>query len=269
MNQGENPFDHPGRGDDAHPFGGSALHDRQGADTMVLDQDDEIVGLFARTPFAPGSGPRVDLMPAEIVSARRVQRFQRGGLLALVGVVLVVLAAYALVVAERSVAREDLAGAQAETARLTAEQARYARAPLVYAEVDAIEAELATVMADDVSWYQYLADLSVSTPPGLWLTSWTATMTDPAAAAAVDPSVAAVTAPDGPDLATLTIGGSSQDERQVPDWLEVLDRTPGLRGAYASSLTRSAIDETPVLTFESSASMAQSARSDRYAETEK
>ncbi len=258
------PFGGLAGGDDVNPFAGMHLLGDETSTTVLEHDDDEMVGLFARVPFAPGTGPRVNLVPAEVLTARRVQRAQRRGLLALVGVVAVVLAAYALVSAERAVARDDLASAQAQTVQLTTEQARYAEAPKVYAEVDAIDAALASAMTDDVDWYQYVADLAVAAPPGLWLTSWTATMTDPATSAAVDPATAAVTVPDGPDLASLTVGGSSEGEDQIPAWLETLDAMPGLRGAYASSLTRTAVDATPVITFESSASMAQDARSGRY-----
>lgn len=253
-----------------HPFAGSPLLGAE-TSTMVLDHDDDdMVGLFARVPFAPGTGPRVNLVPAEVLASRRVQRAQRRGLVALIGVVVLIAVAYALVVAERAVARDDLAAAQATTTRLMADQARYAEAPRVYAEVEAIDAALETAMTDDVEWYQYVADLAVAAPPGLWLTAWSATMTDPATAAVIDPATASVTMPDGPDLASLTISGSSQDEDQIPDWLEILDAMPGLRGAYASSLTRTAVDDTPVITFESSASMGQDARSNRYTEkTEK
>ncbi len=264
-------FSDDATGDEApHPFAGSPLLGAE-TSTMVLEHDDDdMVGLFARVPFAPGTGPRVNLVPKEVLAARRVQRAQRRGLLALIAVVVLIVIAYALVAGERAVAREDLAAARAQTDQLMAEQARYAQAPKVYAEVDAIDAALETVMTDDVAWYQYVADLAVAAPPGLWLTSWSATVADPATEAAVDPATAAVTMPDGLDLASLTIGGSSQSENQVPTWLETLDAMPGLRGAYASSLTRTAVDETPVITFESSASMAQDARSNRYAKkTEK
>lgn len=231
---------------------------------LMEHDDDEPVGLFARTSFTPGSGPRVSLMPAEIMTTRRVRRVQRRGVLALVGVVVLIVAAYALVVGERSMARDDLAAAQQRSTELTAEQSRYSRAPQVYAQVDDTRAALASVMAGDVRWYQYLADLAVTSPTGLWLTSWQASASDPTLAPTTpDPATgqSAATAP----VASLTVSGTAADEPDVADWLDVLTATPGLAGSTASSLTRTAVGTRPVITFDSSATMTKAALSERYA----
>ena len=236
-----------------------------GAATMLLeDEDDEPVGLFARTPFTPGAGPRVDLLPSEVVTVRLVRRAQRRGALVLVAVLALVVAAYVLVSGERTMAREDLAAAQQRSVQLTAEQARYARAPIVYAQVEQTRAALASVMAGDVRWYQYLADLAVTSPPGLWLTSWQASTSDPTLAPATPDPAAGAPAAVAP-VATLTVSGTAADEPDVADWLDVLAATPGLTGSTASSLTRTAVGEQPVITFDSSASMTEAALSDRYA----
>lgn len=235
-----------------------------GTATALLEHDDdEPVGLFARTPFAPGAGPRVDLLPGEVVTVRQVRRAQRRGAAALVGVLVLIAAAYVLVSGERAMAREDLAAAQARTVGLTAEQAKYAEAPLVYAEVESTQAALASVMAGDVRWYQFLADLAVTSPPGLWLTSWQATSSDPSLAPTVDPVTGAPAA--AVPVANLTVSGTAADEPDVADWLDVLSATPGLTGSTASSLARTAVGQQPVITFDSSAAMTKAALSDRYA----
>ena len=245
--------------------GSAAPAPATGTTTALLDHDDdEPVGLFARTPFAPGAGPRVDLLPGEVVTVRRVRRAQRRGVLALIGVLVLIAAAYALVSGERATARQDLAAAQARTVELTAEQARYAEAPRVYAQVESTQAALSSVMAGDVRWYQYLADLAVTSPTGLWLTSWQATSSDPTLAPTTpDPTTGAPAA--ATPVAALTVSGTAADEPDVADWLDVLAATPGLTGSTASSLTRTAVGEQPVVTFDSSASMTDAALSDRYA----
>lgn len=234
------------------------------AAVALMEHDDEPVGLFARTSFAPGAGPRVSLMPAEIMTTRRVRRAQRRGVLALVAVVALLVAGYALVAGERAMAREDLAAAQQRSAELTVEQSRYARAPLVYAQVEDTQAALASVMAGDVRWYQYLADLAVTSPTGLWLTSWQASAADPTLASATPDPVTGLPAAAAP-VAALTVSGTATNEPDVADWLDVLTATPGLAGSTVSSLTRTAVGEQPVITFDSSAAMTEAALSDRYA----
>lgn len=232
---------------------------------LMEHDDDEPVGLFARTSFAPGAGPRVSLMPAEVLTTRRVRHAQHRGVLALVAVVVLVVAAYALVSGERSIARQDLAAAQQRSADLTAQQARYARAPVVYAQVADTSAALSSVMAQDVRWYDYLSNLAVTAPTGLWLTSWKATVADPAAASAtpaVDPTTGLPFTAN--TQATLSFSATTSDEADVVSWLRLLTATPGLAGSGATALTRTAVGDQPVITFDSSASMTDAALSRRY-----
>ena len=213
--------------------------------------------------------PRVDLLPPEILARRRFRHTQQRSVVALAALVVGLAGGYVLSAQDRSEAADELAVAQARTAALTAEQAQYARAPQVYAQVDAAKAALRSAMAGDVRWYTYLADLAVTAPDGLWLTTVTASVTPSAgtatapvgAAVVVDPLAApGAAAPVG----TLSVGGTAEQEPQVASWLEVLDATPGLTGASTSSITRTAIGERSVLTYESAATVTADALSRRF-----
>lgn len=211
--------------------------------------------------------PRVDLLPPEILVRRRFRHTQQRSVVALAALAAVLAGGCVLSAQDAREAADELAVAQARTAALQAEQAQYARAPQVYAQVDAAQAALRTAMASDVRWYTYLADLAVTAPEGLWLTTVTASVTPAASAAPVDPS--AVTDPlaaagAAPSVGTLTVGGTVTEEPQVASWLEVLDATPGLTGASTSSITRTAIGERSVLTYESAATITADALSRRF-----
>lgn len=203
--------------------------------------------------------PRVDLLPPEILVRRRFVRTQRRSAVALVAVLAVITAGYAVQVRAAGEAADELAVAQARTASLQAEQVQFARAPQVYAQVEAAQAALRTAMSDDVRWYSYLADLTVTAPDGVWLTSITASV-EPAAVVADPLAATGAAAPVG----TLSIAGTVTEETQVADWLEVVDATPGLSGAATSGITRTAVGPRPVFAFESSASITADALSGRY-----
>jgi Tfp pilus assembly protein PilN len=210
--------------------------------------------------------PRVDLLPPEVLARRRFRATQRRSAVVLAAVAAALAGGYVLAVLDAGDAADELATAQARTAELTAEQARYARVPQVYGQVDAAQVALRTAMAADVRWYAHLGDLAASAPEGLWLTSITASVTPAATPGAVpgtvvDPLAAAGAAPS---LGTLRINGTVREEQQVAAWLDALDATPGLTGATTSGITRTAVGDQPVMTFESSATITADALSRRF-----
>jgi Tfp pilus assembly protein PilN len=209
--------------------------------------------------------PRVDLLPPEVRARRRLRSTQRSSAAVLALLVTALAAGFALSARDAGEAADELAAVQARTAALTAQQARYDRVPQVYGQVDAAQQALRTAMAADVLWSTVLADLASSAPDGLWLTTVNASIATPATPDAVlgvvDPVTAAGTsAPVG----TLKVGGTVREEGQVATWLEVLDAQAGLSGATTTGITRTAVGEQPVMTFESSAAITGEAFSRRF-----
>ncbi len=202
--------------------------------------------------------PRVDLLPPEIRVRRRLASLQRtlGAALLALGVLL--LAVYVLSLRESASAAVDLGAVTTRTAELQAEQAQYTGVPQAQTQVDAARGALRQAMATDVRWYQYLTDLALSHPDGVWLTNLSATLAPTA------PAGAASSALGTPGVGVITFSGTSDVHPQVADWLEALDATPGLADASISTSERSAVGERPVVTFESTVTVTPDALSGRF-----
>jgi hypothetical protein len=177
--------------------------------------------------------PKVNLLPPEIVEGRRLARLKR----VLGGVLVVVAAGCAGVVvwaqAGVSSAQDEVDAAQARTATLQAKQAKYAEVPRVTGLIDTATTARQTAMGQDVLWYGFLSELSMTTPKGVSLVSLEVTLDDSAE-------------PSGPPNDPLTPTGIghvsfSGKATQFPDiagWLDAVDGLDGLDGSTLQTATR-------------------------------
>jgi len=194
---------------------------------------------LTRVEWAPV--PRVNLLPPEILAARRFRRLQRQ----LAGIVLSVLllgaAAGAWAQSGVLAARSDLAQVQAQTQGLMQQRARYAEVPKALAELDAARAAREGALRSDVLWYQFLGDLAVNTPAGTELTTVSVVMSPPAASGTgASTSASAGTATTGTltRLGEVKVTGRALRFRDVATWLETVTQVHGLAGSNLQSVAR-------------------------------
>jgi hypothetical protein len=183
---------------------------------------------MARTPWAPV--PQVNLLPSEILAARRFRRLR----MQLVGVAVGVVAACgtAVVWSQAGVvaAQHDLETIEQAGTRLMKEQAKYARVPQVTAERDRVKAVRQAVLGADVLWYRFLSDLAMNTPPGTELTSVTVSMTG--ATTATSPTAIPLVTPG---LGEVQVKGKALRFPDVAAWLDAVNRVHGLAGSGLTS----------------------------------
>lgn len=225
--------------------------------------------------LAPSSAmPRVNLLPPEILEARRLRRTQVGLAFGLTGVLVALGAVFYQHVQDRDAAQRDLTAAQAQTATLQAAQAKYADVPRVVGAIDAAEQARGSAMANDVEWYRTLTNFSLTLPGNVWFTSLTVQVNGPQVAATTGTAPAApttATSPTAPTvpgpgstIGTVQVAGTALDHPDVASWLDVLARQPGLADAYFSSSTKAKIGSKSVVNFTSTANITQDALSHRY-----
>lgn len=205
-----------------------------------------------------GSGlaalPRVNLMPLEIAELRRFRRIQTGlgaGVLAAVGVVVLL-----VVAANGSVdsANEELTTAQTENSRLQAESATFAEVSAVYAQAEAAQIMLTEAMGTEVRYSRFLSDLSLTVPENVWVKSLTFSQTaTPAAVGSTEPGIGAV-----------TVSGVGFSHDDVAVWLESLAGQQGYTNPSFSSSTEALIGPRTVVNFESTATLTADALSGAY-----
>ena len=176
--------------------------------------------------------PRVNLLPPEIEEARRFRRLQAGLAATTVAALAVVGGLYLHANGTVAAAEEELAVAQQQQTELNAEAAQYAEVPRTYAQVAAAEAQLQIALAPEIVWANYLADLSVTIPENVWLTSMSVT-SGSAAVPATNPL-------GTPGIGTVTFEGRAMKHNDVATWLE---RLAGQKGYADSSFSKSDVQE--------------------------
>jgi Tfp pilus assembly protein PilN len=214
-----------------------------------------------RVDWAPV--PRVNLLPPEIVEGRRLARLKRvlGGTL----VAVVAGCACAVVWAQLGVssAQDDLDAAEARGTALQAQQAQYSQVPRITDLIDTTTTARQTAMSNDVLWYGFLSDLSLTAPKSVSLTSLEVTLLDSTAPAGAptDPL-----APSG--MGQVSFSGKANHFVDVASWLNAVGSVHGLDGSTLQTATRGvqggATGKGGPITFTSTVQVTDKALTHRY-----
>jgi hypothetical protein len=228
----------------------------------MTEQLAEALPDIAPQPVAPGpiriawaTVPRVNLLPIEIVEARRFRRVQL--VLGVTVVSTLLIAGGGTYLAQRATnkAHDRLHASQTQVTRLQSEENRYAAVPLVIAEVDAANTARTLALGSDVLWYRYLNDVDDARPANVELSALSVTMNNAAAVAA--PSSNPLS---NVGIGTITATGTAQKYKDVANWLDAVEKITGL----SSSALSSAAEADGKLTFSSGAIVDSDALSGRY-----
>lgn len=214
-----------------------------------------------RVEWAPV--PRVNLLPPEVLDARRFKSVQWR--LALVVVLVAAIGAGAVVWSQSqvTVARQELAGTRARTGELQVQEARYADVPRTLAAVAAAKTARERALGRDVLWYRFLNDVALATPATVSLTTMTVALN---AGGGAQPTTGAdPLAPAG--IGTVTVSGTATTYPAVSAWMESIVGVTGLKGVTLQSATRTASstsEASPPVTFTAQLVVTQDALSHRY-----
>jgi Tfp pilus assembly protein PilN len=202
---------------------------------------------------------RANLMPDEVLVARRSEALRRRVLMALAGTVALLVALYAISWWQTNSSRGDLEDAQHRTSGLQAEQQRYAPLVTAQAQTRDIAAQLRTLLANDLSWRALLNTLRAKAPSGVALTTVTASLFAGTNAGAVPTPLAG--APDGvTPVGQLTIGGTARTKNQVAAYSDALAAANGLAAPLITNVTATG----PTLTFSLTVSITSAALGGRF-----
>jgi Tfp pilus assembly protein PilN len=178
--------------------------------------------------------PRVNLLPPEIIEARRFRRTQQG--LAVAVVLTLAVAGATTLLAQLDVTRadSDLQVAQARTTTLRTQAAKYSEVTRVLAKVETAKAAREQVLGRDVLWFRFMNDLAVATPDNVDLSSMTVTILDastPGGSVSIDPLT-----PGG--LGDVTFSGNATRFPDVATWLTSVAEVHGLDASRLQSASR-------------------------------
>jgi Tfp pilus assembly protein PilN len=196
----------------------------------------------------------INLLPAE-AAQRAASRRKTLGVVALGIVYIALLALVALWWQGKATdAENDLDTQLAANARIEAEIASLSGVRALRSNYEDGVDRLTKALERDIAWGRLLNDLARIIPDRLWITSMTGTQQSNEE----NPFL----------LGQVSIAGTAFDYPDASSWLRVLDAEewPALGGGWVSSTSRSTIGDSPVVDFNSVASLLDAARSNRVEE---
>jgi len=223
------------------------------------------------TPSGAGLGDRTlrippisaNMLPLEILEARRSRTVRRWVLSGLSAFVVLLGAWYVLANYQTSKAQDELTNAESQAQVLTREQHAYADVVSTQAQSHAIEAQLSALFAGDLRWGPLLGQVQAAAPNGVTIMDVAGVVTQPG-----QPGSAAGTGPAGGAAAgdpnrvgTLTITGVGPSKAAVAAYVDALGQVPGLANAYMDSAT----DQGKTVQFAVRVDLVKSALGSRYA----
>ncbi|HSY15277.1 MAG TPA: hypothetical protein VK816_04755 [Jatrophihabitantaceae bacterium] len=178
---------------------------------------------------------RANLLPTEVVDARRGRQVRQLVLAAVAAVAVLMAGWTALSKAETSSAHTQLDSAQARGVSLIAQQARFG--PLVTAQSEAseIKTQLSTLMTGDLSWSKLLTAVRAAAPPTIGLKS-IAGLAGSDATGPIPPGISALNASGSGSIGTISISGTTPDHATVARYLDTLNSVPGLTVPYPATV---------------------------------
>lgn len=172
-----------------------------------------------------------NLLPDELISARRLTALKRRLALALAALLVLLVGAYAYSAWSTSQARDDLGRAQLKAAQLQHKQSEYT--PLVTAQSSAerITTSLRQLMAGDLQWTELLDVLRTSAAPGVTIQNVNATI----APATKTSGLGVLNQSGKQQVGTITITGSAPDKSTLAAYVDALAAVKGLAAPFPAS----------------------------------
>jgi hypothetical protein len=127
----------------------------------------------------PGWGIVANLIPPEVLQARRVRAVRKLVAYALCVLVLIAALGYTLAWYRSQQAADDLAAEQGRTSQLLAQQKRYADVTLLQGSVAGVRTQLSNLLSSDVDASALMTSILNQLPPGATVTQLSLTMSAP------------------------------------------------------------------------------------------
>jgi Tfp pilus assembly protein PilN len=198
-----------------------------------------------KAPAAERSLIRVvaNLLPDEVVDARRVRHVRRRVVLVLVAVVLLTAGWYVYARMQTSKAQADLNKVQDQTVSLRARERSFAQLSSVQGATAAITDQLRKLMTGDLAWSALLRTLNAQAPPGLAVTNVSGAVSAGGTGApsttqsgTANGGIGALDGSGQSAAGTLTVTGTANDKRVIAGYLDALGRVKGLSVPFLTNL---------------------------------
>ena len=190
----------------------------------------------------PGWGIVANLIPPEVLQARRVRAVRKLVAYALCVLVLLAGLGYGFAWYRSQQAADTLAAEQSRTSQLLAQQKRYADVTLLQGSVAGIRTELSRLLANDVDVSAVMAAILLQLLPGATVSQLAVTLSTPGSqqATTTPASGSGVLDTSGrPHIGLISITGQTARMSDVSTFVDRLSALPGFLDPYPTSNTTS------------------------------
>ncbi|KFF58247.1 hypothetical protein JF66_19965 [Cryobacterium sp. MLB-32] len=180
-----------------------------------------------------GAEPRMDLLPPEVRTLKKVKATRRG----LTGVLLAVLVLVGAGIGASAWAavqsQAELDAARVRTTDLLVSQSQYSEVQKVQAALDTTLAARQFGASTEIDWQAYLAEVRALVPSTVTIDTLSVDSASP-----LVPYEQATTPLQSPRVATIRILFTSPDVTSMPEWLQTMSTLPGYADSLPATIAR-------------------------------
>jgi hypothetical protein len=185
-----------------------------------------------------GWGITANLLPPEVLNARRLKVIRKMIIAALIAVVVLGGAGYAYAFFQQRSAQSQLSAEQANTSRLQAAQSKYASVVALTGTIAQIKGELATVMTGDVDATNLVNAVVSRQPAGGTITQLQLSLaagSSQGSAASAGSGASALDNSGQAQIGSISLTGTARAMPDVAAFVNALGTVPGIVGVYPTS----------------------------------
>lgn len=175
----------------------------------------------------PGWGIVANLIPPELLLARRLRVLRRVLALVLALVVLLAMTTFGWAWLQHQAADRDLVAVQNQTAQLQAEQSRFQPAVKVQGSITQIDGQLKTLMANDVDFSTVLGNIRNQLPANMTIGQLALTI-DQSKSGTSGSGAASLDASGARHIGLVTISGKASHLADLSGFIDKLRTVPGV-----------------------------------------
>lgn len=185
----------------------------------------------------PGWGIVANLLPPEVILARRIRVLRKLMTMVLIAVVVLGALGYGYAFWQAHRASATLGSEQNRGSQLTAQQNKYANVVRIEGDVANVKSQIATLLADDVDFSALIVQVIGKLPHGATISQMSVTLAagsqQPAAASGTDSSI--LDTSGHPHVGAITLTGQAGNLDQVAAFVSSLATVPGIVGVFPTS----------------------------------
>jgi hypothetical protein len=187
----------------------------------------------------PGWGIVVNLMPPELIAARKLKSARKLFIIGFALVLVLGVAGYTLAVIAHGSATTELASENSRTTQLTAQQRQYQGAVQIQGTISQVQTKLAGLLTDDVDMATLVGTLRAKLPAAMSINQLTVTINTGLAPTSPASGAAALDASGATHIGGVVLSGSAKKISDVSSYVDALGTVPGVVSPYPASSSSS------------------------------